>query len=66
MRKTTWQRQRSKSDDGGGAVGLPLASAPSGIGPVLGFVGALFGGGKRWFVCPGVPLFYMALCEGGP
>jgi hypothetical protein len=39
---------------------LPLSSAPFGIGPVLGFVGALFGDGKCWFACPGVPLFYMA------
>jgi hypothetical protein len=31
---------------------LPLASAPTRIGPVLGFVGALFDRGKRWFACP--------------
>jgi hypothetical protein len=65
MRKTTWWR-RSESDDGGEALGLALASASSEIGPVLGFLGALFGSGKHWFACPGVPLFYMALRERGP
>jgi hypothetical protein len=43
----TWRRHWSESDDGGRVVGLPLALAPSGIGSVLGFVGALFGGGKN-------------------
>jgi hypothetical protein len=64
MRKTTWWR-RLELDDGGEAVGLPLTSASSEIGPMLLFVGALFGSGKHWFACPGMPLFYMALREGG-
>jgi hypothetical protein len=38
-------------------VELPLTSASSGIGPVIGFVGALFGGVKHWFACPDVPPF---------
>jgi hypothetical protein len=66
MKKMTWRRRRSELDDDGRAVGLPLTSAPSRIDLVLGFVGALFDGGKHWFGYPGVPLFYMALREWGP
>jgi hypothetical protein len=49
--------------DGGGAVGLPLASATSMIGRCLGFVGhymSMMNVGSR---AHGVPPFYMALCE---
>jgi hypothetical protein len=60
----TWRR-RLELDDSDRVVGFLLASAPSGISLLLGFVGALLDGGKRWFTCPGVPLFYMALHERG-
>jgi hypothetical protein len=62
----TWWRRWSKSDDGDGAVGLPLASAPSGISTVLGFVGHCLAVANVGLSAPACPSFIMTLREGGP
>jgi hypothetical protein len=62
---TIWRRRRSESDDGGEAVGLPLASAPSGIGLVLGFVGHCLMAANIDLRAPACPSFIWRCVKGG-
>jgi hypothetical protein len=52
--------------DGGGAVGLPLASAPSVIGWCLGFVGHCVGTVNVGSRALSVPPFIWRCARGGP
>jgi hypothetical protein len=52
--------------DGVGAVGLPLASAPSVMGQCLAFVGHCVGVVNVGSRAPGVPPFIWRYVRGGP